>query len=129
MIPNTQRRTLQSFVRRNAKAGSDALHGRSAGATREWRSSGTVLLPTRGQYVDGSTHANGIESFWAPVKRAHSGTFHKLSQKHLHRYVCEFVGHHNTRGFDTEDTMRLIVRGMVGRRLSWQDLTEEDGRS
>ena len=79
---------------------------------------------SRGQYVDGPTHTNGIESFWAPIKRAHKGTFHKMSRKHLHRYVCEFVGHHNTPSFDTEDTMRLIVLGMVGRRLTWKELTK-----
>ena len=78
---------------------------------------------SRGQYVDGFTYTNGIESFWAPLKRAHKGTFQKMSPKHLHRYVCEFVGHNNTRGLDTEDTMRMIVLGMVGRRLTRKELT------
>ena len=36
-------------------------------------------------------HTNGIESFWAMLKRAHKGTFHKLSPKHLQRYVSEFA--------------------------------------
>ena len=45
-----------------------------------------------GEYVDGKVHTNGIESFWSMLKRAHKGTFHKISPKHLNRYVQEFAG-------------------------------------
>ena len=38
-----------------------------------------------------------MESFWSMLKRAHMGTFHKLSPKHLDRYVQEFAGKHNMR--------------------------------
>ena len=34
------------------------------------------------------------------LKRAHKGTFHKLSPKHLDRYVQEFAGRHNLRERD-----------------------------
>ena len=54
------------------------------------------------EYVRGQVHTQGIESFWATLKRAHKGTFHRLSPKHLHRYVDEFVGRHNMR-----ETVRL----------------------
>ena len=40
-------------------------------------------------------HTNGIESFWSMLKRAYTGTFHKLSPKYLNRYVQEFSGRHN----------------------------------
>ena len=39
------------------------------------------------EYVSGMAHTYGIESFWSMLKRAHKGTFHKLSPKHLDRYV------------------------------------------
>ena len=44
------------------------------------------------EYVRDMAHTNGIESFWATLKRAYKGTFHKLSHKHLSRYVDEFAG-------------------------------------
>ena len=46
-------------------------------------------------------HTNGIESLWSMLKRAHKGTFHKISPKHLDRYVTEFAGRHNQRPADT----------------------------
>ena len=74
------------------------------------------------EYVKGSVHTNGIESFGATLKRAHMGTFHRLSAKHLHRYVDEFVGRHNMRKRDTLDQMHLIADGMVGKRLRYREL-------
>ena len=77
------------------------------------------------QYVDGKVSTNGIESFWAMFKRAHKGTFHKMSPKHLQRYVDEFVGRHNFRNSHTEDQMALFADNMEGKHLSYADLIAE----
>lgn len=77
---------------------------------------------TAGEYVRGDVHTNGIESFWAMLKRAHKGTFHKFSAKHLPRYLNEFVWRHNHRDDDTIDLMGGIVSSMVGKRLTYQRL-------
>ena len=82
---------------------------------------------TVGEYVKGQAHTNGIESFWAVLKRAHKGTFHKLSPKHLQRYVDEFAGRHNIRDLDTIEQMRSMARSMEGGRLRYQDLTAPNG--
>jgi transposase-like protein len=83
------------------------------------------------QYVKGDVHTNSIESFWAILKRAHYGTFHNWSKKHLFRYVNEFVFKANTNGlpaFDVEGndcgltTVRSFVAGMTGRRLTYANL-------
>ena len=78
-----------------------------------------------GEYVRGDVHTNGIESFWSMLKRAHKGTFHKISPKHLQRYVNEFAGKHNSRDQDTIDQMESMVAGMVGKRLSYRDLVAD----
>ena len=74
------------------------------------------------EYVRGQVHTNGIESFWALLKRAHKGTFHRLSPKHLHRYVDEFAGRHNMRELDTLQQMAAIARRMENAQLSYKDL-------
>ena len=74
------------------------------------------------EYVRGSVHTNGVESFWSMLKCANVGTFHKISPEHLPRYVDEFAGRHNFRELDTLAQMTEIVRRMEGKRLRYKDL-------
>ena len=75
-----------------------------------------------GEYVDGLAHTNGIESFWAMLKRGYHGTYHQVSAKHLQRYVNEFSGRHNVRNLDTLDQMAAVARGLDGKRLKYREL-------
>ena len=74
------------------------------------------------EYVKGQAHTNGIESFWSMLKRAHKGTFHKISPKHLERYIEEFAGRQNVRELDTIQQMGSIARGLLHKRLKYADL-------
>ena len=76
-----------------------------------------------GEYVRGQAHTNDIESFWAMLKRGYQGTYHKMSKKHLARYVLEFAGRHNIRDLDTIAQKTVLARGMVDKSLPWQELT------
>ena len=79
------------------------------------------------QYVNGEVHTNGIESLWSMMKRAHKGAFHKMSPKHLDRYVQEFAAHHNLREEDTMDIMASVAVGMGSKRLRYKDLIKDNG--
>ena len=81
------------------------------------------------EYVNDMAHTNGVESFWATLKRAHKGTFHKLSPKHLNRYVQEFAAKHNMRDSGTLAQMRETVARLVGRNLLDRDLIADNGLS
>ena len=72
------------------------------------------VVHSRGEYVDGDVHINGIESFWARLKRAHKGVYHKMSPKHLHRYVADFAGRHNIRDTPRTRTHATPVSHRVG---------------
>ena len=78
-----------------------------------------------GEYVRGQAHTNGIESFWAMLKRGYVGTYHQLSPKHLHRYVNEFAGRHNQRPLDTADQMARTARRLDGKRLEYAELVAD----
>ena len=54
--------------------------------------------------------------------RARTGTFHKLTPKHLNRYVREFAGEHNVCESDTLDRMREVVSRLMGRTLPYRRL-------
>ena len=82
-----------------------------------------------GEYVRGQAHTNGVESFWALLKRAIVGTFHHVSERHLARYVIEFAACHNLRPLDTIDLMRAIVLAMEGRRLPYRTLAPRRGQT
>ncbi len=122
-IAKTDAGTLQGFVAESVEPGStvytDEHRGYKGMADMDHQS----VKHSAGQYVDGMTHTNGIESFWSMLKRGYVGTYHKMSLKHLRRYVSEFAGRANLREHDTVVQMMILASGMVGKRLRWQDLT------
>ena len=80
-----------------------------------------------GEYVREMAHTNGIESFWATLKRGHDGVYHHFSVKHLDMYVTEFEGRHNFRPLDTAEQMAELAQGSVG-HLPYADLIAETER-
>ncbi len=74
------------------------------------------------EYVRGQAHTNGVESFWALLKRGYYGTHHYMSRKHLGRYVSEFASRHGVRKMNTRTQMRMLAAGMLGKRLRYADL-------
>ena len=77
---------------------------------------------SRGEYVRGDVHINGMESFWALLKRGYRGVYHWWSVKHTHRYVDEYAARHNLQGAPSLGRMAFALFGYPGRRLTWKQL-------
>ena len=75
-----------------------------------------------GEYVKGQAHINGTESFWACLKRGYYGIYHKMSAKHLQKYVDEFSTRQNIRQIDTMLQIDCTIQGLFGKRLKYNDL-------
>ena len=121
VVGNTDAKTLQGFVGKRAAKGATVYtddHGGYQGMPFEHE----TVKHSISEYVNGMAHTNGIESFWATLKRGYHGTFHHISPKHLHRYVNEFATRHNMRTRDTEAMMAETVARMVGKRLMYSEL-------
>ena len=80
----------------------------------------------REEWVRGDVHTNSIEGVWGLSKRSIVGSFHKISKKHLDRYIDEFEFRFNNRNnpFIFRDAMRELVtcgnleyRKLVGRAV------------
>ena len=128
-VQYTTAQTLQGMIHKHVKPGSAVYTDEHRG----YQGVGDLFFRhaterhSTGQYVDGRAHTNGIESFWALMKRGYHGTYHKMSPKHLHRYIAEFAGRHNVRGFDTIDQMTQMVKTFDGKRMTYRDLIRENG--
>ena len=121
VVTGTDAKTLQGFVGDHAAKGATVYtddHGGYQGMPFEHE----TVKHSISEYVNGMAHTNGIESFWALLKRGYHGTYHHMSEKHLQRYVNEFSGRHSVRAQDTIDQMSDVVVGMVGKRLRYADL-------
>ena len=125
VIGNADTETLQGFVVENTDPKARVFTDEAT--AYEGLPRHRAVKHSAGEYVKKMAHTNGIESFWAVLKRAHKGTFHKLSPKHLDRYVREFSGKHNRRPLDTIEQMRSVVAGLIGNRLMYRDLIADNG--
>ncbi len=119
-VDGTTRATLQGFVRERTAAG--AVVYTDDHAAYHGLPNHEAVRHNVGEYVREQAHTNGIESFWASLKRGYHGVYHQMSAKHLGRYVTEFEGRHNDRPSDTIDQMQHIVKGMEWKRLKYRDL-------
>lgn len=68
-----------------------------------------VVKHGRKEYVRGNVHSNNIESFWAIFKRGYQGTYHKMSKKHLQKYVDEFTYRFNARKSEVSEVFSDVV--------------------
>ena len=121
MVENTEKETLHGFVFKHTAIGATVYtddHKSYKGLPYKHE----VIRHSAGEYVKEKAHTNGIESFWSMLKRAHKGTFHYMSDKHMDRYVSEFAGRHNIREADTIDQMKAIAHAMAGKRLGYRRL-------
>ena len=120
VVPDTTSETLGDFITGSVIPGTK-IYTDDATAYTHLPNHASVKHSVT-EYVKGPVHTQGIESFWATLKRAHKGTFHRISAKHLHRYVDEFVSRHNMRDLDTLDQMALIAGRMENAQLRYKDL-------
>lgn len=75
-------------------------------------------------YMDGNVHTNGLENFWSLLKRTIGGTYVSVEPFHLFRYVNEQAFRFNNRlPMDDADRFSFLVRKIVGKRLTYADLT------
>jgi transposase-like protein len=116
VAPDASSATVKAFLEDVVADDADAIY------TDSWRSyRGIADANTRHEWVNhaadewvrGDVHTNTVESAWSLFDRAVMGSYHKLSMKHLPRYLDEFAFRFNNRGnaYLFRDTILRLVEG------------------
>ena len=82
-----------------------------------------VVNHSADEYVRGEAYTNTVEGVFSILKRGITGTFHHVSQQHLHRYLAEFDFRYNNRiALGVGDTGRATraLAGVQGKRLTYK---------
>ena len=117
-------RAISAFVRESVEPGSRLMTDEYAGYQKLGKDyAHNTVQHSKLQYVEGMAHTNSIENFWSLFKRGMVGSFHKVSEKHLDRYLDEFTYRFNGREEDKlfQNTIKNLVNGKT---LTFEKLTK-----
>ena len=79
------------------------------------------------EYVRGDVTTNTVEGYFSIFKRGMKGVYQFCGENHLHRYLAEFEFRYNNRianGFNDADRSDELLKGVVGKRLTYQTTCE-----
>ena len=128
VVPSRRKAVLQEQVRKHVTAGAalytDALLSYE-GLASDYAHQ---VVDHASAYVDGRVHTNGLENFWSLLKRGISGTYVSVEPFHLFRYLDEQMFRFNNRkDLDDKGRFALTVSQLVGKRLTFAELTGKVG--
>lgn len=127
VTPNIRKKQLQAEVRRHVEAGAalytDALKSYD-GLAQEYAHG---VIDHAEKYVDGKVHTNGLENFWSLLKRSINGTYISVEPFHLYRYLDEHAYRFNHRKLSDAERFSIAVSGIVGKRVTYEELTGKTG--
>jgi transposase-like protein len=132
VVPNIKRETLQSEVLNQIQHGSK-VYTDSASAYDRWRDDFVHEIVNKAEtYVRGQVHVNTLENFWSCTKRTLKGTYIAVEPFHLNRYLDEQIFRFENRAtkdnpLNDADRFDLAVRQIVGKRLTFAELTGKTG--
>ena len=130
VVADRKKAGLQAQVRAHVEAGaalySDALQSYD-GLAQDYAHQ---VIDHAEKYVDGRVHTNGLENFWSLFKRGVNGTYISVEPFHLFRYLDEQAFRFNNRkGMNDGQRFDLAVSQIVGRRVTYAELTGKVGQT
>jgi transposase-like protein len=127
VVPNAKRETLQNKILENVGWGAH-IHTDQHVSYQGVDSTHLFVHKTVNhmvEFVKGNVHTNGIENFWALLKRTLKGTYVAVEPFHLDAYVSEQVFRFNNSGKKMNDGSRFtkLVSHTTGKRLTLAQVT------
>jgi hypothetical protein len=126
VIPDRTKKVMQENIRPHVEPGSQ-IYSDEGGIN--WMMDGFTheTVNHAEAYVQGNVHTNGLENFWSLLKRGLNGTYISVEPFHLFRYLDEQAFRYNNRKpMKDGDRFSYLVRKIVGKRLTWNELTGKE---
>jgi transposase-like protein len=130
VIPNVKRETLQAEILKHVGWGSIIYSDQHVGydGLNKLENFTHKTVNHMTEYVNGNVHTQGIENFWALLKRSLNGTYVAVEPFHLDRYVDEQVFRYNNRRNKTdEQRFKKVLSQVAGKRLTYAEVTGKVG--
>jgi transposase-like protein len=128
-VDNRRKPELQKHVRDNVQAGAaiftDELLSYD-GLSEDYKH---AVINHAVEYVRGNVHTNTMENFWSLLKRGLHGTYVSVEPFHLFRYIDEQACRYNNRTKTDAERFDVAIRQIVGRRLTYKELTGKVGET
>jgi transposase-like protein len=127
VVQGVRRHDLESQVREHVEKGSEVI-------TDQFRSYDKLhdeyihnVINHAECYAKGHVHVNGLENFWALLKRGIKGTYVSVEPFHLFRYLDEQAFRFNERKDDDKGRFLKAIANFAGKRLSYSKLIGQGG--
>ena len=125
VVAKRRKKQLQGLIRDNVESGAalftdelKSYDGLEADYAHE-------VINHAEAYVKERVHTNGMENFWSLLKRGLHGTYVSVEPFHLFRYLDEQTFRYNNRKLTDSQRFGIGMTQIVGRRLTYQELTGE----
>jgi transposase-like protein len=122
LVEGTSKAVIHGFIAENVNLGSTVYSDYHASYRGMDGYRHESVNHSAGEYVRGDVHTNGVESFWALLKRGHYGIFHMMSAKHMHRYLAEFEARWNLGNLGGSARVDAMLEATSGLRLTYEGL-------
>ena len=123
VVDDRKKKTVQKQVREHVEAGAaiftDELQSYD-GLESDFQH---AVINHAVEYVNGNVHTNAMENFWSLLKRGLHGTYISVEPFHLFRYIDEQAFRFNNRKATDAERFASVMKQIVGRRLTYQELT------
>lgn len=124
VVEDRKKKTLQANINEHVRAGAalytDELLSYDGLASKYAHQ----VIDHAVSYVEGNVHTNGLENFWALLKRGISGTYVSVEPFHLFRYLDEQTYRYNNRKEMTDaERFEQAMGNVFGKRVTFSQLT------
>jgi|SRR5881394_1589785 len=126
LVANVQMNTLQPQVELHIEQGSNVYTDAYVSYKQLDQQYIHNVINHAVEYVRGNVHTNGIENFWALLKRSIKGIYVSVEPFHLFRYVDEQSFRFNTRKATDADRSIQASLAITGKRLTFDELTGKE---